>query len=46
MIEFNLEFYFNESFGDKEFALFFTDELDDDEETTSPVDEPILIQIN
>ena len=46
--EFNLEFYFTESFGDKEFALFFTDEVDDDEddETTSPIDEPILIQIN
>ena len=42
---FDLEFYFNESFTDKEFALFFTDE-DGDEEILSPVDEPVLIQIN
>ena len=46
--ECNLEFYLSESFANKEFALFFTDEADDDDdaETLSPSDEPVLIQIN
>lgn len=43
---FDLTFYFNEEFKDKEFNLFFTDEEDDDddEEDFTPVDSPVLIE--
>ena len=52
--EYDLEFYLSESFVNKEFALFFTDEVDDNDdddddddenETPVPVDNPVLIEV-